>query len=142
MMLAHKIALDPKPMQRNQFARAAGCARFTYNWALAEWQRQYEAGEKPSAAQLKKQFNAVKREQFPWTYESPKDANQQAFRQLNTAFQRFLKGQGGYPRFKKRGVHDSFYVSNDKFEVDGKWVRLPKIGWIKMNGLKLSQLLS
>ena len=23
-------------------ARAAGTARFAYNWALAEWQRQYE----------------------------------------------------------------------------------------------------
>ena len=26
------------------FARASGTARFAYNWALAEWRRQYKAG--------------------------------------------------------------------------------------------------
>ncbi|WP_375677871.1 MULTISPECIES: helix-turn-helix domain-containing protein [unclassified Bartonella] len=27
-------------------ARASGCARFAYNWALKEWQQQYEAWRK------------------------------------------------------------------------------------------------
>jgi hypothetical protein len=31
------------------------------------WKRQYEADEKPTALKLKKQFNAIRREQFPWT---------------------------------------------------------------------------
>jgi len=43
MLIAHKIALDPNNVQATYFARAAGTARFAYNWALAEWQRQYEA---------------------------------------------------------------------------------------------------
>ncbi len=133
MILAHRIALDPNRHQREQFARAAGCARFTWNWSLAVWQRQYEAGEKPTAGKLKRQFNTIKGEQFPWIYDSPKDANQQVFRQLGDAFQRFFRGQAGYPRFKKKGTaQDSFYVSNDKFELQGKRVRLPKIGWVKM----------
>jgi putative transposase len=40
MILAHKIALDPKPEHKVYFARAAGTARFAWNWALSEWQRQ------------------------------------------------------------------------------------------------------
>ena len=40
MIVAHKIALDPNDKQATYFARAAGTARFAYNWALAEWQRQ------------------------------------------------------------------------------------------------------
>ena len=48
MLLAHKIALDPNRAQRVYFVRAAGVARFAYNWALAEWQQQYKAGEKPN----------------------------------------------------------------------------------------------
>jgi len=40
MMLAHKIALDPTNKQRTYFARTCGTARFSYNWALAEWERQ------------------------------------------------------------------------------------------------------
>lgn len=40
MLIAHKIALDPNNVQATYFARAAGTARFAYNGALAEWQRQ------------------------------------------------------------------------------------------------------
>ena len=55
--LAHKIRLTPTPEQVVYFRNACGTARFTYNWALAEWQRQYQAGETPSMFALKKQFN-------------------------------------------------------------------------------------
>ena len=130
---AHKIALEPTGPQRQQFVRAAGCARFAWNWALAEWKRQFKAGGKPTANALKRQFNAVKGEQFPWLYESPKDANLQPFAHLNEAFQRFFKKLAKSPAFKKKGrCKDAFYVSNDKFSLDGKRVRLPRIGWVKM----------
>lgn len=36
MIVAHKIALDPNNVQATYFAKAAGTARFAYNWALAE----------------------------------------------------------------------------------------------------------
>ncbi|TMC40268.1 MAG: transposase, partial [Chloroflexi bacterium] len=49
MIKAHKIRLHPMPEQATYFAKAAGTARFVWNWALAEWNRHYEAGEKPSA---------------------------------------------------------------------------------------------
>jgi putative transposase len=57
MIKAHKIRLHPTPEQAVYFAKAAGTGRFVWNWALAEWNRQYEAGEKPTALKLKKQFN-------------------------------------------------------------------------------------
>lgn len=43
MLIAHRIALDPNNVQTTYLSRAAGTARFAYNWALAEWSRQYEA---------------------------------------------------------------------------------------------------
>ena len=84
MIIAHKIALDPNNVQATYFARAAGTARFAYNWALAEWKRQYEAWKqdsrlpKPSQAALRRQLNAIKREQFPWMLEVTKCAPQMA----------------------------------------------------------------
>ena len=45
MLIAHKIAFDPNDVQATYFAKAAGTARFAYNWALAEWGRQYEASK-------------------------------------------------------------------------------------------------
>ena len=55
--LAHKIALDPTSEQRQLFVQAAGVSRFTYNWALAEWQERYQLGGKPKGHLLKKSFN-------------------------------------------------------------------------------------
>jgi len=143
MILAHLISLDPTLKQTDALARAAGVARFAYNWGLEEWQRQYKSGLRPNAAKIKKAFNEIKKEKFPWIYESPKDANQQAFTDLGQAYQNFFrtrkaghKGRKvGYPSRRKKGQNDSFYISNDRFHfhADGKRVYLPVIGSVKTN---------
>jgi putative transposase len=60
VLLSHQLRLDPTTAQRDYFARAAGTARRVWNWALAAWNRQVAAGQKPNAMALKKQFNRVK----------------------------------------------------------------------------------
>src|SRR6516162_4328362 len=92
MMKAHKIRLHPTPEQETYFAKAAGTARFCFNWALSEWKRQYEAGGKPSALSLKKQFHALRKEQFPWTYDVSKSIVEGAFMDLAAAFKNFFEG--------------------------------------------------
>lgn len=64
--------------------------------------------------------------------EVTKCASEQALTDLHTAFQRFFKKQSKFPRFKKKGVRDSFYISNDKFKIEAKQVRIPKLGWVKL----------
>ena len=129
MLIAHKIALDPNNVQATYFAKAAGTARFAYNWALAEWQRQYEAWKqdnslpKPSQAALRRQLNAIKREQFPWMLEVTKNAPQMAIIQLGQAFQNFFAGRAKYPQPRKKGVHDRFTLTNDQFSIDGCRIR-------------------
>src|SRR5947209_1563919 len=71
MIKAHKIRLNPTAEQANYFARAAGTARFTFNWARAEWQKQYEAGGKPSALALRTQLMQSKRTSFLGSTMSP-----------------------------------------------------------------------
>ena len=132
MIFAHKIALDLTQAQETYCRKAAGTARFCFNWGLAEWQRQYRNGEPPTAASLKKQWNALKYEHYPWLAEIHRDAHAQPFTNLNTAFQKFFKHEAKYPTFKKKGVHDSFYIANDKVQVQGKRVRIPKLGWVRM----------
>jgi putative transposase len=69
-----------------------------------------------------------------------KNAVQQAIKNLGTSFDNFFKGRAKYPKFKKKGVsRDSFRADNgtDKthpnaVEVDGKRVKLPVVGWVKM----------
>lgn len=138
MLIAHKIALDLNNVQATYFARAAGTARFAYNWALAEWQRQYEARKAdaslplPSQVALRRQLNGIKGEQFPWMFEVTKNAPQMAIIQLGAAFKNFFAGRAKYPRFRKKGLHDRFSLSNDQFSVDGSRIRIPHLGWVRM----------
>ena len=138
MLIAHKIRLDPNNGQATYFARASGTARFAYNWALAEWQHQYEAWKqdnrqpKPSQMALRRQLNALKREQFPWMLEVTKNAPQMAIIQLGDAFKNFWAGRANYPKFRKKGVHDRFSLSNDQFSVKGSRIRIPNLGWVRM----------
>jgi len=138
VILSHKIRLEPALDQVGYFFRACGTSRFTYNWALVAWKEAYEGGKFPSGRSLKASFNAVRREQFPWTYDVHRDCTSRSFDNLQAAFLRFFKHlregkRPGYPKFKKKGrSRDSFYVSNDKFRLDGKNIRLPKLGWVKM----------
>jgi putative transposase len=131
---AHKIRLNPTSEQEKYFWRAAGTRRFAFNWGRAEWQRQLEAGEHPSAMKLKEQFNAIRREQFPWTYDVTKCAIEGAFFDLGDAFTRFFTGRKsgrkvGFPKFKsKKRTRPSFYLSNDKFRMGAHWVQVPVLG--------------
>lgn len=133
MILSHKIALDPTYKQREYFARAAGTARFVWNLALARWKELYLAGKQPSAAMLKAEFNTTKYELYPWLGGIHRDAHAEPFMNLGKAFTAFFKGTAKYPRFKsKKRSRDSFYVANDKFRTDGKRIRLPVIGLVRM----------
>ncbi|EFH90161.1 RNA-guided endonuclease InsQ/TnpB family protein [Ktedonobacter racemifer] len=133
MIRAHKIRLHPTDEQKVYFAKAAGVARFVWNWALAEWIRQYETGEKPTTFKLKKQCNEIRREQFPWTWEITKNASDQPFLDLGKAFKAFFEGKARKPRFKsKKRSKPSFYLANDQMEVGDHRVWIPKLGWVNM----------
>jgi len=138
MLMAHKIRLDPNKMQATQLARAAGIARFAYNWALAEWSRQYAACQadpalkKPGEAALRRQLNAIKRDQFPWMLRVTKSAPQMAIMQLGSAFENFFAGRARYPRFRRKGVDERFTITNDLFHVGDRGIRIPKLGWVRM----------
>ena len=138
MQITHKIEFKPNKIQITQLRQACGCARFAYNWGLTRWQQLYQEHKKdpnkpkPKALSVKKEFNSIKESSFPWIYDSPKDANQQAFTNLNNAFSRFFKKLSKYPRLKKKKTNQSFYISNDKFKISGKILILPKIGKVKL----------
>jgi putative transposase len=138
MFVAHRIRLDPNNVQATYFARAAGTARFAYNWALSEWRKQYEACKtnptltKPSDIALRRLLNSIKRESFPWMLDVTKNAPQMAIMQLGRAFENFFAGRARYPRFRRKGRDDRFTLTYDQFRVEGRRIRIPKLGWVRM----------
>lgn len=137
----HRVALDLTPAQERLFAQCAGIARFSWNWALDLWQRQYRARREdpsqpsPSEAALRRELNAIKAESFPWMSAAPKGVPQQAIKNLGQAYARFFKGQARYPRFKSKETSRlSFRPDNGPgtFQVEGRRLKLPRIGWVRM----------
>ena len=108
MHLSHRIRLFPTEEQVRYFERATGTARFVWNWGLSEWNRQYEAGERPSAMKLKKQFNALKYDAFPWLKDMHRDSHAQPFANLGKAWSRYFEDlkageKANQPQLKKKG---------------------------------------
>jgi putative transposase len=60
MILAHRIQLEPNNKQQTYLTKACGVARFSYNWALSEWKRLYDIGEKVSEGSLRKKISFPK----------------------------------------------------------------------------------
>ena len=149
------IELKPNNKQATYFKKACGVARFAYNWALAEWQKQYQEDKAyresceqsglainedqlnvPTEGKLRKQLNAIKREQFPFMMEVTKCAPQMAIKQLGDAYKHFFKGESQYPQFRKKGKNDRFSLSNDLFKLKNEnnrhFIQIPKLGWVRM----------
>jgi len=143
MIKAHKIRLNPSPEQELYFRKAAGTARFVYNWGLAEWQRHKAAhpGQAHGVMAIKKDFNALKGQQYPWVYEVAKDVAEGAFTNLSAALKNHFDSRNGkrtgakvgFPKFKsKKDRRQSFHLNNDKFRVSDHSLYVPKLGWVNM----------
>lgn len=154
--ISHKIELKPNNKQKTHFRKAFGCARLAYNWGLAEWQHRYKNGEKVDAYVLKKSFNAIKKEQYPFVLEVTKYATQQPFINLGKAFKKFFddlkKGSVSYPQFKKKKDNEgSFYIGGDQVKLSytnqnskafkkivhnehqkRQYLKVPNLGYVKM----------
>ncbi|EIE9550196.1 transposase [Campylobacter coli] len=136
--ISHKIELKPNNKAKTHFKKAFGCARLAYNWGLAKWQEYYKQGIKVTHLDLKKEFNAIKKEQFPFVYEVSKYATQQPFLNLNLAFQKFFRdlkqGKVSYPKFKKKKDNfGSYYIGGDQAIIkDEKYLKVPNLGLVKM----------
>ena len=132
MIISHKIRIYPNKEQDVFLKKSCGVARFAYNWGLAEWQNQYKNGGKPNHLKLKKQFNGIKRADFPFTCEVSKCCSETAFVNLGKAYKNFFDRRAKYPRFKKKGIHDSFGLNNLNFHVEGKHIKLAKMSPMRM----------
>ncbi len=114
-------------------AKHAGFARWIFNWGLRLWSEADKEGVKPSANTLKKLFTNHVKPQYAWISELSSRVYQYAFLALGDAFKRFLKKLGGYPKFKRKGLDDSFTIDNcgKPIKIGGLQHKLPFIGWVR-----------
>ena len=141
---AYKTELDLNNEQITACKKHAGAARWTYNWGLARKQEGYrDTGKSPSAFDLHRELNALKRTDVPWMYEVSKCAPQEALRNLDNAFAHFYRrchlkkqdkpsGKRGFPRrkTKKKGL-GSFRLTGS-IAVFSDAIQLPRLGRLRL----------
>ena len=106
MLLAYKYRIYPIKADKILLAKHFGCCRFLYNYFLAYRKNQYEQGNKVSYYETQKELTKMKTlSQYSWLNEVASQSLQMAIQQLDDAYKRFFRQQGGYPKFKTK--HDS-----------------------------------
>ena len=129
MLLAHKIELRPTQQQADYLDRACGSRRHAFNQLLAHFNQDGVKWSKKVANEKYKQL----RLEFPWYAEVSQRVTRNTVDDLHNAFSHFFRRvkngeKAGYPKFKKRGLHDSFSLrEKSKFDVDGRTLRIEKL---------------
>ena len=87
--LSHRIEIKINNEFKTYCRKAFGISRFTWNWALEKVKEKISNKQKVNLFELKKEFNLIKRRQFPFVLEVTKYASQQPFIFLMQALEQF-----------------------------------------------------
>lgn len=141
----YKTELDLNDEQRTACLKHAGASRFAYNWGLARSKEAYRTtGKRPTAIDLHRELNTLKRSSYPWMYEVSKCAPQEALRDLDTAYKHFFrrvelrkqgqwKGKLGFPKPKKRSKAIGSFRLTGAIKVFSDAVQLPRLGRLRLH---------
>ncbi|MCP5492393.1 MAG: IS200/IS605 family element transposase accessory protein TnpB [Chlamydiales bacterium] len=129
---AFKYKLKPRAEQKQQFASFAGACRYVYNRGLAQRKQAYQENKQNiSYYEQNKELTLLKQQkESTWLKTIHSQILQQSLKDLNTAYTHYFKKTNAHPKFKAKGIHDSFrYPQGVKIQDDKAY--LPKIGWVR-----------
>ena len=128
----YKFRLYPNKVQQEYFQKCFGCCRFLWNHMLADKIDHYNKnGENIDF------YPSYYKKDFPFLYEVDNNALALECMHLRTAFSNFFQRPDvGFPKYKKKkDSHKSYSTVNQYncIRIEGKYIRLPKIGFVKFN---------
>ena len=136
MTKTHKIALKPTKAQATLLSKHCGYARVAYNHALNAFRDGLKKDAFKSLYTLKREFNAVKHDEYEWSKALSQNASKNAIHHLDRAIKNWLnkKLPARFPTHRRRVKGQSYQADNGKgtVKVCGNAVFLPKIRWVKM----------
>ncbi|WIM83246.1 RNA-guided endonuclease InsQ/TnpB family protein [Gallibacterium anatis] len=130
---AFKFEIMPNGEQSRKIKQFCGCCRFVFNRALAWQNEQYQqdSRHKFSYSKIANLLPQWKKE-LSWLKECHSQVLQQSLKDLETAFKNFFQQRADFPKFKKKGVKESFrFPQGCKLEQNNNRIWLPKIGWVR-----------
>ena len=139
----YQFRLYPTKEQEVIIRKTFRCTRFVYNYCLDLKKK----NKYLTKFELIKELPKLKKE-YPFLKEVDSMSLQNAITDLMVGFDKHIKGQGGYPRFKKKGEKESFRTSfvtssykgivyeNIKVDLERRIIELPKIKEVKIRGYR------
>ncbi|WIM81275.1 RNA-guided endonuclease InsQ/TnpB family protein [Gallibacterium anatis] len=130
---AFKFEIMPNGEQSRKIKQFCGCCRFVFNRALAWQNEQYQQdnNQKFSYSKIANLLPQWKKE-LSWLKECHSQVLQQSLKDLEKAFKNFFQQRADFPKFKKKGVKESFrFPQGCKLEQQNSRIWLPKIGWVR-----------
>ncbi len=147
---AYKLRIYLTDLQRELIEKTFGCTRYIYNNFLAERKNKYEESKtKVHVYEQLKKLTDLKREK-EWLREIDSCALQASVYNLDNAFQGFFHGKG-YPKFRAKGVHESFRTNNTlstyknkkyetiRIDFNKRIITLPKLKEVKFRGYRTTK---
>lgn len=134
MITGTRIRLKPTKEQEVLFLKSAGCARWAYNYFLAESERIFkEEHLTVKEGDIRKIINnELKQSTHTWLKEVGSNVMKQGVKDANTARQCWFDGISDKPRFKSRHKSKiSFYVNYESLKRTKDGFRGEKIGRVK-----------
>lgn len=131
---AFKFRLKIFVGKARELSRFSGSSRFVYNKALALQKERFEKGDK------KLNYAGLCRELTIWRNDSTTEwlknchsqVLQQSLKDLERAYQNFFENRADFPKFKRKGVQDSFrFPQGIKLDQSNSRIYLPKLGWMR-----------
>lgn len=152
MNLALKVRLYPTSEQQTLINMTLGCCRQIYNLMLADRLDFYDKNikdkdlTKQQRTEIYKSYKAPTEKEIKAEYEYMKDVSsvslQQSRRDMQTAFDKFYKGLGKFPRFHSKKQKNSYReVMSVKFFWNKRTIQLPKLGEVKFRNRELPKWL-
>ena len=133
MLRAIKYELKPNSSQRELIKQTCGCCRLVYNTMLDRKIQAYKKDKTNlSSYELINKLVELKEEKL-FLKDVPSQSLQQVILNMDSAYKEFFRKHNGFPKFKKKGINDSFRIPVPcKFDFN-KWVvKIAKIGEVKV----------
>ena len=140
---AYKFRFYPTDEQRQQLAIDFGCCRFVWNTALFARNLSYKAyGRSENGISLSKAITELKKDpDYAWLNDAAATALGQTLRDQDKAFANFFAKRARYPRFRKKGTHNSARYQRqgkpDLWYIPGSLLKLPKLGALDVRWSRL-----
>lgn len=145
---AYKFRIYPNKIQENMINKNIGSSRFVFNYYLDKKIKKYKDNNKNILLKEMKHDLVILKNEYVWLKENDSMSLTNSLEDLDMSFTNFFEKRGCYPKFKVKGIKDSYKTDmirstykgrryeNINIDIKNKTIKLPKIGIVKMRGYR------